>query len=145
MDIFPEVEEVEEIEEETEETTVTHGKDLEFDFEEGDIRLSDGRLQMVDGKKALIQWIGKLLLTERDKYDIYSTYGVATKEIVYGDGPKLFKKAELQDDIQEKLLEHPAISTVSEFDFVREGINEVAKFTLDTEYGEIHEEVIISG
>lgn len=144
--MFPDYEEeFEDNEELEEEEAVVRGKDVAFDYEKGDITLSDGSPALTEGKQALIQWIAKLLETEAKKYLIYEDYGVNTKEILFGDTPKLFKQAELQEDIEEKLLEHEKIYSVSEFEFTRSGINEVAKFEIETEYGTIEKEVAVNG
>lgn len=144
--MFPEYEEeFEDDEELTEEEEKERGKDVAFDFENGDIALADGNPALTDGKAALIQWIGKLLVTEAQRYQIYEEYGVNTKSIVFSDNPKAFKQAELQEDIEEKLLEHEKIYSVSEFEFEMSGVLEIAKFEIETEYGTIEQEVVIHG
>lgn len=145
--MFPDYEDElnEGLKDETGKERLTHGRDLSFDFNTGEIALTDGAINTVTGRDAMLQWIAKILLTERGSNEIHAEYGVQTKRIMFSDYPKNLKRAEIQDDISEKLMEHEAIHAVSEFEYKRKGINEVASFFIKSEYGTIEEEVVVSG
>ncbi len=141
------------------------GSDLVLDMDEGDITVSDGDADTIDGEEALAQWIEKIFATRAHIYDIYDTeepeededgeeyddeiddeYGSRIKEIMLEpDTPRSYRLAQIQEEIENILQRHPDIIDVSEFEFEQRERVLYASFTVSTAYGETEEEVALSG
>lgn len=118
------------------------GAVIGFDFTKSDIPMADGRIVLYEGLESVKLWIEKQINTEKDKYAVYENedYGVTSlRELVMSEFPELFVKTQIEDEITERLLEHPNITDVSEFEFEKEKRTWNVSFTVSTVYGEIEE------
>ena len=155
----------EEIETESVDDFAIEGNNLTMDFENNDIKVSDGDTDTITGEAALKQWIKKVFMTRAYVYTIYDTetenseeeedyedyttdiYGSNVKEILLDpDMDWAEKTAEIQLDIENTLSRHPDIIEVSDFVFTQEGRTLTVDFTVSSIYGEdFNEEVVING
>lgn len=137
------------------------GSDLVFDFDSGDISVSDGDADTIDGEEALKQWIEKVFNTRAGIYEIYeapedsddeddeyddemdAAYGTRLREIMMEDSPDSLKLASVQQEIEDALGMHPDILDVSDFEFSRSKRDLTVTFTVLSSYGESEEEVTI--
>lgn len=144
------------------------GSDIALDMAAGDIVIADGEPELIDGEEALRQWIEKVFSTRAYVYDIYEleepseisdedpedtddyddeedeVYGSKAKEIMMDpDMPRGLKMANIQQDIEEVLLRHPDIISLSDFEFEANGVNLTVYFNVQSIYGEQRQEVII--
>ena len=122
------------------------GKVIGFDYVMKDIPLSDGRIVLYDELESVKQWIMKQIQTEKDRYIVYEgiDFGITSlKELITSDFPELFIKSQIENDITERLLEHPAITDVSEFEFSKNKRTWKVKFTAYTIYGIVEEAVVL--
>ena len=147
--MFPEEKEVLELSEAEPGT----GKVIGFDYTMKDIPVSDGRIVLYDELESVKQWIMKQIQTEKDRYIVYEgvDFGITSlkelitslKELITSDFPELFIKSQVENDITERLLEHPAITDVSEFEFSKNKRTWKVKFTAYTIYGIVEEAVVL--
>lgn len=140
--MFPEENEVLELSEAEPGT----GKVIGFDYTMKDIPVSDGRIVLYDELESVKQWIMKQIQTEKDRYIVYEgvDFGITSlKELITSDFPELFIKSQVENDITERLLEHPAITDVSEFEFSKNKRTWKVKFTAYTIYGIVEEAVVL--
>ena len=141
--MFPE----EEVElEDYEETEPGAGELIGFDYQKNEIPVKDGRILLFSELEALKIWIMKQINTEKERYAVYEgvNFGISSlKDLVTSDFPELFIRAQIEEEITERLLEHPDIMDVSEFEFTREKRTWNISFTVYTSYGEVREEVTI--
>ena len=122
------------------------GKVIGFDYVMKDIPVSDGRIVLYDELESVKQWIMKQIQTEKDRYIVYEgiDFGITSlKELITSDFPELFIKSQIENDITERLLEHPAITDVSEFEFSKNRRTWEVKFTVYTIYGIAEEAVVL--
>ena len=124
------------------EETAHISKSFLFDFEEGDFVLKDGKLQAIEGIEALKVKIEKLLRTEKDKFKVYETYGIVSKDIISSRLPVHFIQAEIERDIINALILYPDVESVGNFDFNRLKRGLEVNFTINTLYGQVQQEVI---
>ena len=123
------------------------GKSFLFDFDKGDFVLSSGKTQIIEGEQALKCWIKKALRTEKFKYKIYKmiddTYGIELNKYLHSDLPTGVIYAGIQSSITEMLLQHPDITAVMSFEFVRNPKSLSVSFVISSIYGVISEGVNI--
>lgn len=140
--MFPEEDELLEIEDEEPGT----GKVIGFDYNTKDIPISDGRIILYEELESVKYWIMKQIHTEKDRYIVYEgeDFGITSlKDLITSDFPELFIKSQIENDITERLLEHPAITDISEFEFAKNKRTWEIKFTIYTIYGEIEEAITL--
>ncbi len=107
----------------------TLGKTFLIDFTEKKMLKIDGNLIKIDDTRSVRMWIEKTILTEKNKYQIYKTYGMVYREILLGNRfPTPFLYAELEREIKEEMLKHPKIIEVKEFEAVMERSRLKVKF-----------------
>lgn len=141
--MFPE----EEVElEDYEEIEPGTGESIGFDYEKNEIPVKDGRILLFSELEALKIWIMKQINTEKERYVVYEgvDFGISSlKDLVTSDFPELFIRAQIEEEITERLLEHPDITDVSEFEFTREKRTWNISFAVTTSYGKIEEEIAL--
>jgi len=154
----------EEVETESTDDFEIEGKNIVLDFDNKDIKVSDGDADTLTGEEALKQWIKKVFMTRAYVYNIYDTetetpdeeedyedyttdiYGSSVKDILMDpDMDWAEKTAEIQLDIENVLSRHPDIIETSDFVFTQEGRTLTVDFTVSSIYGENNEEVVING
>ena len=140
--MFPEENEMLELSE----TGPGAGKVIGFDYIVKDIPMSDGRIILYEELESVKQWIMKQIHTEKERYVVYEgvDFGITSlKDLITSDFPELFIKSQIENDITERLLEHPAITDVSEFEFTKNKRVWEVIFTVYTIYGAVEEAVIL--
>ncbi|SDJ76123.1 DUF2634 domain-containing protein [Salimicrobium halophilum] len=138
--MFPKVTKLEQVEMATqayEEELTDHGHSYLFDFDLGDFVLRDGAPVKAEGKEAVKMWVEMAIRTQKNRYDAYegSTFGVQTDDLRGHVYSREFVQTELQREIRETLTVHPAIESISNFSFERDGSLLRIAFTLNTIYG----------
>ncbi|HCL4466781.1 TPA: DUF2634 domain-containing protein [Clostridium botulinum] len=123
MALLPEediiIEEVGEIEEE--QTLSKLGKVFLFDFKKNEYVIKDGRLVECTERQALEQWIHWILLTYKDKYNVYkNTDFYCNIEDLISKKRNAFVLSELQREVEEALKKHRYIDHIENFITVQE-------------------------
>ena len=125
------------IEEETEDTSIKNTVD--FDFDAGDFVLNNEKAQELSGLDSVRLWVKKILLTDQHKYDIYDEYGISLKDLMSGAFPQSYVFSEIERLLTETLSKHQSITSVYNFQFIREQRTLTVNFNIDTVYGNISE------
>ena len=115
---------------------------FDFDFKTGEFKMKNGNPVILTGVDALKMWIQKCIRTQLNRYSIYKgrKYGANIEDLVIGKSYGLdFAESELQREIEEALLEHADILSMSNFAITHEKRVMNISFTLATTYGEITE------
>ena len=118
------------------------GSVIGFDYQMCEIPVLDGRILLYDNLDAVRYWIEKQIHTIKDKYEVYKNvdFGLCDlKELITSGFPEMFVRSQIESDITERLLEHPNIKEVSEFEFKKEKRTWKVDFTATTIYGEMKE------
>lgn len=112
MGILPEVnidEILNSIEDEQKEVS-TLGKTFLIDFAKQKMLKQDGKLIKTDDERSVRMFIEKVLLTEKNKWVIYTTYGMEyRKNLLSKRFPTPFLQAEFIRELDETLAKHPRI------------------------------------
>lgn len=127
------------------ETTIT-GKSFLFDFNSGEFELQDGKLSTVEKLETLKTWIRKILITDKNKYEIYrnTNYGIENlRELITTDYPFEFIKSEIERIVKETLLKNTNIKSVENFEFERSKRVLIIRFNVISNFGLIESEVSI--
>ncbi|MEH7389660.1 DUF2634 domain-containing protein [Bacillus sp. JJ1474] len=116
-----------------------------FDFKKGDFVLVNGNPVKVEGIEALKVWIEKTLRTEKYRFKVYegTDYGTSLEDLIGQNLPPAFVESELQREINESLLRHPIIDSVSNFDLEKNNSNLTVKFTVNLIGGSEFEQELI--
>ncbi|KOM97278.1 hypothetical protein ACP49_09425 [Clostridium botulinum] len=123
MALLPEeditAQEVEEIEEE--QTLSKLGKVFLFDFKNNEYVIRNGKLVECTERQALEQWIHWILLTYKDKYNVYkNTDFYCNIEDLISKKRNAFVLSELQREVEEALKKHRYIDHIENFITVQE-------------------------
>ncbi len=141
--MFPEEEE---IVEDFSEILPGTGSVIGFDYKTCEIPVLDGRILLYDDLDAVQYWIEKQTHTVKDKYEVYKNvdFGICDlKELITAGFPEMFVRSQIESDTTERLLEHPSIKEVSEFEFEKEKRTWKVNFMVATIYGEVKEVVLL--
>lgn len=88
----------------------TLGKTFLIDFSKRKMLKQDGKFVKTDDERSVRMFIEKVLLTEKDKWIIYSTYGMEyRKNLLSKRFPTPFLQAEFIRELDETLAKHPKI------------------------------------
>ena len=122
--MFPEVdydfEEEEILEQETVATTIC--RTPLYDFKQGRYVVVDGKIKECTQEEAVRQWVGFLVKTAAEKYDVYRDTDFGTYiENYIGYKDDAFVASEIKREIEESAVSNRAIAAIEDFDFVREG------------------------
>lgn len=94
---------------------------------------------IISGKEALIQWVQRALLTERNTYPIYSSsYGIEFHHLRRKKWD--YVGVQLKETIRDTLKQHPDILDIQDYSFEKIPSLENALriyFTIQTIYGKI--------
>ena len=115
---------------------------FDFDFKTGEFKMKNGNPVILTGVDALKLWIQKCIRTQLNRYSIYKgrKYGANIEDLVIGKSYGLdFAESELQREIEEALLQHEDILSMSNFAITHEKRVMNISFTFATTYGEITE------
>ena len=122
---------------ESNEKAAYYGKSFLFDFKKGDFVMQNGKFIEVTGTEALKVWIEKILRTEKFRFKIYENgtrrqYGITIEDLIVGRSlPQSFVESELKREINEALLQHPEIESLTDMTFNREGSTLIISFTVN--------------
>ena len=116
---------------------------FDFDFKAGEFKMKNGNPVVLTGIDALKMWVQKCIRTQFNRYSIYKgqQYGANIEDLVIGKNYNLdFSESELQREMEDALLRHEDIISLSNFTVTHEKRVMNISFTLATTYGEITED-----
>lgn len=144
--MLPKITELNIIQDSEETQSQSQGLSFLFDFSTGDFVTRDGKFVEVEGKEALKQWITMTIKTIRNRFEVYkgTNYGVRTDDLIGSVYPTDFIEKETQNEITNALLEHPAINSLTNWNFVREDSFLKVNFTVNSIYDPIPIEEVLS-
>ena len=108
-------------------------------------KIDGDRIQgKIDGLEAVKQAVDLTLSVERFEYEIYSwDLGLETKDLI--GKSREYVRGDLERRIREALAEDDRVTGLSDFDVSFSGETATATFTVNTEFGNLSEEVTING
>lgn len=122
--IFPEYdyEMEEELVEVVEEQSTAIGRTPLFDFETGKYVVKDGKVVECTQEEAIRQWVGFLIKTPADKFEVYkdTAFGTYIHNLI-GWKDAGFVASEIKREISEKCPDNRAISKIEGFEFSKNG------------------------
>lgn len=127
------------------------GKVYLFDFDTKQYVVTDGKPVEATYEQAIVQWVTMLLITELDQYRVYhrTGFGYQFKSFIgRRDLPVGAINSEIKRQIGEKVLIHPQITGISNFEVSREGSKAYFSFIVQTVRGisvPVEREVSIDG
>lgn len=132
--MFPEIVNIEDIpiiEEQTEIPVIKTS--FLFDFKTGEFVMRNGRLVKVNGIASLQVWIEKTLRTELDRFKVYegTDYGTSLEDLIGQNYPISFFESEIQREVNESILKHPVIASVTAFELDKDKASLHVKFTVN--------------
>lgn len=126
------------------------GKSFVFNFKIGKHDIIDGRLKECTFVENISQWIEVILRTELNKYKIYTEdetedFGISIyKYIGQRNIPLIYLSSELKREIEEQLLQHRFIESITNYSTERMNRGLHIQFTVVLKNSEtINKEVII--
>ena len=143
--MFPEIVNIENIPiENTEDELPEIKPSFLFDFKNGEFVLINGNPVKVEGIAALKVWIEKTLRTEKYRFKVYegTDYGVSLENLIGTNLPQAFVESELQREINESLLKHAAIESLSNFELEKNKSILTVKFTVNLVGGSLFEQEV---
>ena len=124
MAIFPEYDYAmdEEVTEEVTSESVTIGRTPLFDFDTGQYVIRDGKVVECTQEEAIRQWVGFLIKTPADRFEVYedTEFGTYIHNLI-GWKDAGFVASEIKRELEEKCIENRAISGVKGFDVTKNG------------------------
>lgn len=130
--IFPEYdyEMDEELVEAVDEQSTTIARTPLFDFEKGEYVIKDGKIVECTQEEAIRQWVGFLIKTPADKFEVYkdTAFGTYIHNLI-GWKDAGFVASEIKRELSEKCPDNRAISKIEDFEFSRNGGVMNIKFT----------------
>ncbi|MCM3411456.1 DUF2634 domain-containing protein [Metabacillus litoralis] len=124
----------------------TQGKSFLFDFNTGDFVTKDGKLVEIEGEESLKQWITMTIKTQINLYEIYEgvDHGVNMMDLIGSNYPLDFIQKEVQNEITSALLTNPVITSLSGWQFEKEGSILKVIFTVISTYDPIQIEEVLA-
>ncbi|MCU6709395.1 DUF2634 domain-containing protein [Paenibacillus sp. J5C_2022] len=114
-------------------------KTFDWDFEQGDFRLSDGKVVEVAGIDYLKIWIEKTLRTPKDSLIYVGTgYGSEHFSMIGQSFNPSFVNEEMKRMISEALTFNDAITNVDNFTFTHNGSTTTIEFQVESIYGTLN-------
>lgn len=100
------------------------GRVMKFDFVNNQFVIQGGEMvELTTDEEKVEQWIHLILLTYKDKFDVYKDTGFyCDVENLLGkkmNGYNAFYQSQLQEEVRKALLKHRYISTVDNFSFTK--------------------------
>lgn len=152
--MFPEIDmdmeiEVDNEEESVEETPAALGRVPLYDFDKKCYVVQDGKLIEATEDEAIRQWVAFLILTKRDKYEVYkdTDFGTYVENYVgwRGSNPG-FVASELKREIEEGCEAHPLIERIDNFELKFEnGLGHVSLTIVKKNGDEVEVEMDVEG
>ncbi|MBN3398161.1 DUF2634 domain-containing protein [Clostridium botulinum] len=130
---------IEEVEETEEEQTLSKlGKVFLFDFKNNRYVIKDGKLVECTERQALQQWIHWILLTYKDKYNVYkNTDFYCNIEDLVGQKRNAFVLSELQREVEEAVTKHRYVDHIENFITVQDKSTLNIQFDVVTKDNEV--------
>lgn len=125
MAMFPEfdfdLEEEEALEIEEEITSTVIGRTPVFDFDKGCYVIKDGKIVECTQEEAIRQWVGFLIKTPAEKYEVYadSEFGTYIHNLI-GWKDSSYVASEILRELEEKCVDNRAIAGIDNFTYVKE-------------------------
>lgn len=112
-------------------------KEIDFNFKENKIVYKDGLPSVASGKKAVLIWALKALMTRRTRYEIYSwSYGNEIEQLIGQPYTNELKKSEAIRYVRECLMINPYITDVTDVKINFQDVLITIECKLITVYGE---------
>lgn len=93
-----------------------------YDFDRGRYVVKDGKIVECSQEEAVRQWVGFLVKTAADKFDVYDGTDFGTYiENYIGYKDTAFVASEIKREVEEKALDNRAIESIEDFQFKKEG------------------------
>ena len=93
-----------------------------YDFNHGRYVVKDGKIVECSQEEAVRQWVGFLVKTAADKFDVYDGTDFGTYiENYIGYKDTAFVASEIKREVEEKALDNRAIESIEDFQFKKEG------------------------
>lgn len=121
------------------------GRSFLFDFQKGDFILKDGRLVVASELQALQIWIEKTLRTERFRFKVYegTNYGVTLEDLIGQTYSYTFTDSEVKREVNESLMKHPQIESISQLSIDRGGSRTKISFNVNLKEGQVFSQGVI--
>lgn len=136
--MFPEIEINIEAEEAIEEELLSPeiGRTPLYDFEKKQYVLKDGKVVECSQEEAVRQWIGFLVKTAADKFDVYrdTEFGTYIENYI-GFKDIGFVSSEIERELTERLPDNRAISSILEFETERDRNRLIVHVTVELKNG----------
>lgn len=117
-------------------------QDYAIDFETGEPLVENGDVVIWEKNDALRVWIYRVLKTQWKKYPIHSeSYGNELQEHIGTIYDESIKKVIIEQQIKDCLLVNPYLLSAYGFEFTNTDEGLQVRFTVDTIYGRLEEEV----
>lgn len=132
--MFPEIVNIEDIPIIEEQTVIPEIKSsFLFDFNTGDFVMKNGKIVKVYGIESLQIWIEKTLRTELGRFKVYegTDYGTSLDDLIGQNYPISFFESEIQREVNESLLRHQAIESLTNFEFQKNQSRLNVKFVVN--------------
>lgn len=132
--MFPEIVNIEDIPIIEEQMVVPEIKpSFLFDFKTGDFVMKNGKIVKVYGIESLQIWIEKTLRTELDRFKVYegTDHGTSLEDLIGQNYPISFFESEIQREVNESLLRHQAIESLTNFEFQKNQSRLNVKFVVN--------------
>lgn len=102
-----------------------------YDFERGCYVVRDGKIVECTQEEAVRQWVGFLVKTAADKFDVYdgTEFGTYIENYI-GYKDTAFVSSEIKREIEEKALDNRAIESVEDFQFLKDGDRLIISLTV---------------
>lgn len=116
----------------------TMGKVYLFDFDRKQFVLSDGKPVEASYEEAIKQWVTMVLITEQGKYGVYKDldFGLRIAQFIgRKDIPLATITSEVKRQIEEQLMQHPEIESVSDFSLSKQDGKAIVSFSVQTKQG----------
>lgn len=143
IDIEFEIEDEELIDDEEEEALdTTIGNTPLYDFSKGEYVIQDGKLIYCTQEEAVKQWLGFLIKTPAERFNVYNEipFGTYISNLL-GYKDIGFIASEVEREIKEKCIDNRAITGISNFKIKKEGGKLEIAFSIVTAEG-LESEVI---
>ncbi|NGM81281.1 DUF2634 domain-containing protein [Paenibacillus sp. 7124] len=115
------------------------GKVFLFDFATKQFVLSNGRPVEASYEQAIAQWIQFVILANKAKIYEDTGFGLALNDLIGNqEMDRWTKEAELERLLQEKLVQHPEITAISDIAIDRDGDLTKVSMTVSTKRREIN-------
>ena len=120
------------------ESALENFREFEWDYKTNQYVITNGQINIVEGKEALKIWIYKCIMTQRGRFFAYSwDFGTDLETLINSGLNREIIKSETKRLIREALLINEYIIDCYNFSIDFKGDTMYVEFTVDTVYGDI--------